>query len=254
MTDQWYWRIISIDGGEFAFTNQLIGEDETRHGQADARCFVPSYWSVGTRGISTLSIEVDPEASTGAYWLRAAIYDRTRREPKNLPVFDDQGTPAGYQLVFGPIKVNGRPPTPPPAVENSMAVSFADQIDLIGFSLSDPNLVPGESFDVTLLWSSRARPSRDYAVFVHLLDSQDQILGRADSPPRSGWYPTSVWDAGEVVVDSHTLSLRRNLPADQYRLAIGLYDLESGKRVGIVDENGQAGVDQVIISGLVVER
>ena len=254
MTVRWYWRILSVDGGEFAFTNQLIGEDERRHGQADARCFVPSYWSVGTRGISTLSVQVDPNASTGAYWLRAAIYDRTRREPKNLLVFDHRGTPAGYQLVLGPIKVYGRQPVPAPAVENPMSVSFADQIDLIGYSLSDRNLVPGESFDVTLFWSPRARPSKDYTVFVHLLDSQERIRGQADSPPRAGRYPTSMWDAGEVVVDSHTLSLRRNLPADQYRLAISLYDQESGRLVEVVDESGQAIMDNIIISGLVVDR
>lgn len=254
MTVRWHWRIISVEGGEFAFTNQLISEDESRHGQADARCFVPSYWSVGTRGISTLSIQVDPDATTGAYWLRSAVYDRTRREPKNLPVFDHQGTPAGYQLVLGPIKVNGQTPVPVPTAQNPISVSFADQIDLIGYSLSDRNLMPGESLDITLFWSPRARPSEDYTVFIHLLDSQDQIRGQVDSPPRAGRYPTSLWDVGEVVVDSHTFSLGRALLADQYRIAIGLYDQESGRRVEVVDEDGRTIANHVIIGGLVVER
>ncbi len=254
ITVRWYWRIISADGREFAFTNQLFGEDDSRHGQADARCFVPSYWSIGTLGISTLSFQVDSEASTGAYWLRAAIYDRTRREPKNLPVVQPQGTPSVDHLMLGPIKVKGRTPVQAPVVENPISVSFADHIDLVGYSLSDRNLVPGDSLDLTLIWSPRAKPSKNYGVFVHLLDSQEKVRGRADSSRRFERYPTSMWDAGEVVVDTHTLSLGRDLPADRYRLAIGLYDLESGQPVGVVDETGQTEADHVVVSGLVVER
>ena len=105
---------------------------------------------------------------------------------------------------------------------------------------------------MTLFWSPRGRPSRDYTVFVHLLDSQEQIRGQADSPPRAGRYPTSIWDAGEVIADLHTLSLGPDLPAGEYRLAIGLYDPETGERVGIVDGNGQITEDRLIISGLAV--
>ena len=253
MMVRWYWRILSIDEREFAFTSQLFGEDDRRHGQADERCFIPDYWSVGTSGVSTLSIQVDPEASTGAYWLHAAIYDRSRQRPSNLPVFDPQGNQAGNQLILGPIKVHGRRPAQASAAENHLPASFADQIDLLGYSLGEDDLAPGGSLDLTLFWSPRGRPSRDYTVFVHLLDSQEQIRGQADSPPRDGRYPTSIWDAGEVIADLHTLALGTDLPAGEYHVAIGLYDPETGERVGTVDENGQIAGDRVIISGLAVD-
>ena len=89
-------------------------------------------------------------------------------------------------------------------------------------------------------------------MFAHLLDSQEQIRGQADSPPRAGRYPTSVWDAGEVIVDLHTFALGPDLPAGEYHLAIGLYDPENGQRVEVVDEAGQIVGDRVIISGLAV--
>ena len=232
MTVRWYWRILSIDEREFAFTIQLFGEDGRRRGQVDERCFIPNYWSVGTSGVSTLSIQVDPEAPTGVYRAHAAIYDRTRHRPSNLPVFDPQGNQAGNQLILGPIKVHGRPPAQASAAENHLSVSFADQIDLVGYSLGEDDLAPGGSLDVTLFWSPRGRPSDDYTVFVHLLDDQEQIQGQADSPPKAGGYPTSIWDAGEVIADLHTLSLGADLPAGEYHLAIGLYDPETGQRVG----------------------
>lgn len=258
MTVRWYWRILSVDEREFALTIQLFGEDDRRHGQLDERCFIPDYWPVGTSGVSTLSIQVDPEAPTGAYRLHAAIYDRTRHIPSNLPVFDTQGRQAGDQLILGPIKVHSRRPAQasegrfsnPPVPDSLLPANFADQINLRGYRLSDRRLVPGESLDLTLFWAPRGRPSGDYTVFVHLLDSQEQIQSQADSPPRAGQYPTSIWDAGEVIADLHTISLGPDLPAGEYRLAIGLYDPETGERVGIVDGSGQITEDRLIISGL----
>ena len=70
----------------------------------------------------------------------------------------------------------------------------------------------------------------------------------------AGKYPTSVWDAGEVIADLHTLSLAPDLPAGEYKIAIGLYDPETGQRVPIVDEDGQVSGDHVIISGLALEE
>ena len=249
---RWYWRILATDEREFAFTNQVFGEDDRRRGQLDDLGFVPSYWPTGTSGVSTFVIHIDPEAPTGAYWLHAAMYE-LHTPDSNLPVFDTHGNQAGNHLRLGPIKVHGRPPATVPAIEHHLSASFADQIDLLGYSLSDPRLVPGESLDLTLFWSPRGRPIRDYTVFIHLLDSQGRIQGQADSPPRAGTYPTSVWDAGEVIADLHTISLRPNLPPGEYRLAIGLYDPETGQRLGKIEENGKAEGDHVTISGLAVD-
>ena len=252
MTIRWYWRLLSIDQREFAFTNQLLGVDGQRRGQLDGRAFTSDYWPIGTSGISTFVIHIDPEAPTGAYWLHAAIYDQGMQNVSNLPIFDAEGGQAGNQLMLGPIKVHGRPPATVPAIEHHLSASFADQIGLLGYSLSDLSLVPGESLDLTLFWSPRGRPIRDYTVFIHLLDSQGRIQGQADSPPRAGKYPTSVWDAGETISDPHTISLRPDLPPGEYRLAIGLYDPETGQRLGTIEEDGKAEGDHVTISGLAV--
>ena len=246
---------------ELAFSNQLFGWDGDRRGQLDDRPFAPNYWPAGTSGISTFEIDVDPETPTGAYWLRAAAYDRNEQDISNLPVFDAQGNQAGNQLILGPIKVHGQPPAPssqgpvsdPPVPDNLLPARFDDQIDLRGYNLSVDRLLPGESLDLTLFWAPRGRPMRDYTVFVHILDGQGQLRSQADSPPMAGKYPTSVWDAGEFIEDLHTVSLPPNLPAGDYTFAIGLYDPQTGQRLPIMDANGQRSGDNIIISGLVVE-
>ena len=261
MTVRWYWHLLAPDEREFGFTNQLFGEDDLLRGQYDARGFTPGYWPAGTSGITTFEIDIDPETPTGAYWLRVAVYERGSQEFSNLDVFDAQGNHAGNQLTMGPIKVHGRPsPTStdgllpkPPSPENLLSVTFGDQINLLGYNLSDQRLVPSGSLELTLFWSPRGRPAHDYTVFVHLLDSERQLRGQADSPPRSGKYPTSVWDAGEVIDDLHTLSLAPDLPAGQYKIVLGLYDPATGQRVQTVDENGKLLGDLVMISGLLQE-
>ncbi len=262
MTVRWYWRLLAADEREFSFTNQLFGADGRRRGQFDDGGFAPGYWPVGTSGITTFVIDIDPDTPTGAYWLRVAMYDRGRTDISNLPVFDAQGNQAGNQLKLGPIKIHGRPtaqasegPVSSLSVpDNFLPASFTDQIDLLGYNLSDRQLASGESLNLTLYWSPRGRPTHDYTVFVHLLDSSGQLRGQADSPPMAGKYPTSVWDAGEVIADSHTLSLAPDLPAGEYKIAIGLYDPETGQRVPIVDEDGQVSGDHVIIYGLALEE
>ena len=261
MTVRWFWRLLASEQPELVFTNQLFGVDGHHRGQYDARAFAPGYWPVGTSGITTFVIDIDPEAPTGAYWLRVAMYDRNKQDISNLPVFDAQGNQAGNHLILGPIKVHGQPPVPssqgsvsdPRVPDNLLTARFDDQIDLQGYSLSVDRLLPGESLDLTLFWAPRGRPMRDYTVFVHILDDQGQLRRQADAPPRAGRYPTSVWDAGELIADLHTLLLAPDLPAGEYRLAIGLYDPETGQRVHTVDENGKLAGDRVIISGLVVE-
>ena len=260
MTIRWYWELLSIDQREFAFTNQLFGADGQRRGQLDGRAFTSDYWPIGTSGVSTFVLLIDPEAPTGAYWLRAAIYDQALQDASNLPIFDAQGGQAGNQLMLGPIKVHGRAPaqapdeqtSSPPVPDILLDASFADQINLLGYSLNDRNLTPGQALELDLVWSPRGRPMRDYTVFVHFLDSEGRIQAQADSPPRGGEYPTSVWDAGEVIADPRTISLRSDLPPGEYSLAIGLYDPETGLRLALIDEENRAEGDHVTITGLAV--
>ena len=172
--------------------------------------------------------------------------------PRICPFLTPKGVRLAITFDLGQSRFGGRLPASVPEIENQLSASFADQIDLLGYRVSNHNLAPSESLDLTLFWSPRGRPSDDYTVFAHLQDSQGQIRGQADSPPRAGRYPTSVWDAGEVIVDLHTLALGPDLPAGEYHLAIGLYDPENGQRVEVVDEAGQIVGDRVIISGLAV--
>jgi hypothetical protein len=166
---------------------------------------------------------------------------------QRLPVFDPRGNTAGNQLTITTIKVHGRPPAIPTAMVRQTA-HFSDQIDLIGFTQS-PADSTGTPATLTLVWRARGRPSASYTVFVHLLDEHNRIVGQADSPPRSGPYPTSLWDAGETITDDHPFTLPTTLAAGTYHYSIGWYAPDTGRRLAATEDAEHTLGDAIILVG-----
>jgi hypothetical protein len=75
---------------------------------------------------------------------------------------------------------------------------------------------------------------RDYTVFVHLLDGEGEKAAQRDSQPCDGGCPTSTWQAGQIYLDRHPLDLPADARPGPYRLAIGLYLVDSGDRAAVV--------------------
>ena len=86
----------------------------------------------------------------------------------------------------------------------------------------------------TLYWQAETSPLIDYTTFLHLRDDSNQNVVQKDSPPAGGRYPTSLWDAGEIIVDEIILPVD-GVPAGQYTPVIGLYNLDTGVRLPIVN-------------------
>jgi hypothetical protein len=139
--------------------------------------------------------------------------------------------PVGEPAIIGSVGVKSRVLTEPSAISHAVGASFDNQIELLGY---DAMLEDGE-VAITLHWRSIQVPGADYTVFLHLLDSEDQVVSQHDSPPQGGAYPTSTWDAGEVVVDGHVLPLPQDLTPGLYSLRVGLYLPASGERLPVAD-------------------
>ncbi len=95
----------------------------------------------------------------------------------------------------------------------------------------------GGSLPLTLYWRCDTLLKADYNVFVHLLDAKGATIAQRDTPPRSGAYPTSHWQAGEVVVDEQDVSLPAGVNLSTYQIQVGMY-LPSGARLNTADGSG----------------
>lgn len=92
---------------------------------------------------------------------------------------------------------------------------------------------PGRDQPFTLRWGVGGAVGRDLQLYVHLRDPRTgQTVAQADGAPLDGWYPTSWWEPGEVVVDERVFPLPSDTPPGEYELVIGWYDLVSGERLG----------------------
>jgi hypothetical protein len=85
---------------------------------------------------------------------------------------------------------------------------------------------------IRLYWRAEVTPAADYTVFLHLRNAVNETVGQKDSPPAAGRYPTSLWAAGEIIVDEITLPLA-GLPSGEYTPVVGMYELATGNRLAM---------------------
>ncbi|MFN2226190.1 MAG: glycosyltransferase family 39 protein [Anaerolineae bacterium] len=125
-----------------------------------------------------------------------------------------------------------------------------DEIELVGYTLLSDGLAAGDIAQLTLFWRSEGQLQRRYKVFVHVLDANNSIVGQRDAEPGGGARVTTLWPAGEMVVDHYGVPIHPATPPGSYRIEVGLYDMETGRRMTTAD----GGADQVWLEPLIVER
>lgn len=99
-------------------------------------------------------------------------------------------------------------------------------VDLAGFETA-----VSEQLDLTLYWRVQQRPAIPYKVFVHVLDTNGNIVTQRDKMPHDGALPTTCWQPNTLLADTHTLPLT-DLPPGVYTIVTGLYDERDNGRPG----------------------
>ena len=93
---------------------------------------------------------------------------------------------------------------------------------------------------MTLYWRRLQPIENDYVVFANIIDPQT-LTKYADSNamPVEWTRPTSTWEADEIIVDTHTLTISPDAIDGVYQLELGLYLQEDGfprlPRIGTYD-------------------
>ncbi len=123
-------------------------------------------------------------------------------------------------------------------MQHATEANFSGQIKLLGYTLNAEKIKPGDSVQLTLYWQALANMETSYTVFTHLIDENERIMGQKDNHPVSGLYPTTEWTPGEEVVDRYEIATGPEIPPGEYSIEIGLYELESGERLPILDVMG----------------
>lgn len=136
---------------------------------------------------------------------------------------------------------------PEPPIQHTHEANFSGQIKLLGYTLEAEEIKPGDSVQLTLYWQGLSNIKTNYSVFTHLIDENEQIMGQKDNYPVSGLYPTTEWTPGEKVVDRYEIVTGPEIPPGEYSIEIGLYELDGGERLPILDVMGAPQDSRVIL-------
>lgn len=195
-----------------------------------------NFWEAGqlTRDVYQLPIWLGQRPI--GYQVGVMLVDPQTNQP--VPVIDSPN---------GQVEINlGRLKLPPEMGESAPALGqFGGVIELQQITMPEQIKV-GETAEFILFWHVLAQPTNDYTVFVHLLYPDGTLAATNDGPPVVGFYPTSYWERGEVVRDSHPWQAMV-LPG-RYLVQIGLYQPETGQRLPTTNDLG----DRIIIGEIEV--
>jgi hypothetical protein len=227
-----YWQPQSEIDFDYSSYVHLVAEAGRGITQSDHQLggeyYPTSLWRPGEVLRDSHVLTIPQDVAPGVYRLVSGMYRYPSLEPLGGPA--DIGLmavkdPTHVQMIFPNDAQSSAEPV------RISDVEFGERIMLLGYEreLLDSGLE-------LVLYLQAERPlDQNWTVFVHLVDSTGGLVAQHDSQPRDGRYPTSVWDQGEVVDDPHLLVVPANLPDGDYQVVVGLYSVESGERLPVLD-------------------
>jgi len=216
------------------------------------------------RVLLPLNYPVDVEGTESELRRVSETYQRIWLQPQIHDGWDSQGLVETWMdrhtLKVGEETVSGLRLSlylPPQSFEHMIfpvQTVLGEQIRLAGYllateseiqnrELGDPpslletqSVHPGETLHLTLFWQSLSVTPKDYTVFTHVYDNNDNLWAQKDSPPVGGTYRTNQWQPGQVIVDSYVIQISPNVPTGEYRLVVGMYDWATGDRLAVTGD------------------
>jgi len=142
-------------------------------------------------------------------------------------------TDANLSLYITQAAANDQP-------QHRLNLRLGDSIFLEGYSLGTDTLAPGDTLILTLFWKTNATLDRRYTVFTHLIGSNGALQAQRDSEPRGGSLPTDQWPVNQRIADNYAMLLPEDIPAGNYLLNVGMYQLTTGERLTVFTESSEA--------------
>lgn len=238
-----YWRSLTRIRDDYTIFVQLLDAKLQRHGGYDRyprENYNTYLWVPGEVVGDGFAVPVDADAPDGVYTIRLGLYQKENGQAVSLPLIQAGQPLAETSVVIGPVKVGG----PPSGIvlssqeikpQTSLAVALGTPsiISLRGYDL----VQQANTLQLTLYWENLSQTPVEWTTFVHLRNAAGEIVTQQDGPTGGGEgkqvYPTSLWDKGEIIADKMVIPLPKELPAEEYQLVTGLYNLADGMRLPV---------------------
>jgi 4-amino-4-deoxy-L-arabinose transferase-like glycosyltransferase len=237
-----YWQSLRTMGESYTVFAKLLDDKNQLWGNAErlpADGYNTFYWLENEVVIDGFELPVNPAVPEGIYWLNVGLYQEVNGMAVSLPLVFDEQPGDVTSVTIGPVKIGNpssdvvlSPKALDPEIPLSIDLGEPPTIKLLGYDLTETD----SQLQLDLYWESLAQMPVDWSVFVHVRDEAGETVAQKDGPAGAGTYPTSLWAEGEIVADEFIISLPDELSMGNYSLAIGLYQLETGERLRVYNQ------------------
>ncbi len=232
-----YWQSLGRIKNNYIIFDRLLDSQQQPWGGYDRipkETYPTNFWVPGEVVSDGFAVPVDANAPDGIYNIVIGLYDETDPAATSLPLFREGQPLESTSVRIGPIKVGGPPadvvlPSAAPQVPMAVDLGNPPVIRLLGYDW----VLESNTLHLTLYWESLAPTPIDWSIFAHIRNQANETIAQKDSMAGSGRYPSSLWDVNEKLADTITIELPSAVPTGEYKLTVGLYDLNTGARLPV---------------------
>jgi hypothetical protein len=113
----------------------------------------------------------------------------------------------------------------PPESPDGGQVSLGGMLAFLGYQ-APRAVTPGDQVDVLTFWRVLDVPERPLSLMLHLVGADGIPIAVGDGLG----IPIDQWEAGDVIVQRHSLDVPAEMPSGGYRLQTGAYWLDTMER------------------------
>ncbi len=211
-----HWQREGTVEKDYKASVRLLDENGHVVGQVDKFLLDNAYrgtsgWEKGLKTIDYYLVPIAPATPPGAYQLRFLVYEEESGERLGTAV--DVGsvevTPALYPATVEP--------------EHPLSLDLSEGIRLLGYDLSaSPTVRPGDRISLALYWQARQKTTANYRAVMRLKNAGGETIAERESPPAGKSYPTTAWQAGEILRGWHDFIVPAAVEPGEYRLTVAL--------------------------------
>ncbi len=222
--------------------------------------YVPRYRIWGNDRLRMTILAFDPLAETGD---PIDLYETDSFAPPvtaadfaaTIPAPTPPARPPEIILEPAPVLGEGseiKQNAPPEYLER--AQTLAGRVALLGYDVAEQYAVPGSVLPLTLHWYVQEILSLRYKVFIHLIGPDGTLWAQADDFPVCGTFHANAWGVGSTVRDRYLINLPPDMPPDDYRLVVGMYEPDLNLRLNYFDIANNEQGNSVAVGTVTVEQ
>lgn len=216
-----YWQAVATTPDDYNVALRIVDEKGTFWGKLDRRPAGLNYptqrWKQNEIVAGDYVAELLPGTPAGDYYATVTLF--TKQNETGLDVLAPNGAPLGKSVKVGPFKILPAQKQRALAdlkIQHSLSTPLAP-FTLLGYQVAREKASTGESVPFTLFWRADEKPSADYSFQIGFGDTFSAPLPLANAA-----YPTSQWDAGEIVRGQYSVQIPPDASASSEGLRLKL--------------------------------